>query len=496
MRWQLKLAIIDVVNCFQSTLLPPEERLIITMPPRYKKWFQSRYLNVKWEESPSGKYVLELLNGLQGDKSIGRKWYLLLKRFLLKFGFKMCICEPSLFIYQVEDDIMILNTSTDDFLCGYNNESIFNKLCENLKKLFDITVKQGSILMYLNLRIIQSIYGVSYDQTQHIIRKIINKYFPEWKIAENGLKPVHTPFRTDSEYEKELMEQLPATGKELKALEEKYGGTFPGILGELMHVKCLSRFDLSYAIRRLGAYTHAPNAAAFAGLYRALRYLATHPHRPIMYPNRNMYGHEELKVEFDPPKSRSVEIPRGVCNIVDSDHARDNATRKSYHCSLTLMNCVAVANKMQQQKSIALHSTHSEAIGTLASTKEALHIQSICEFLGVSNDLIRPFAIFGDSQPCIDACEANTVTSRTKHIAVPIKYVNEQIQAGRIKLEKLDTTLNLADSGTKPNPSPTHFRHYDWVIGVRFYPPKESEHYKLLELHLFKNSPYTKEKSD
>jgi hypothetical protein len=38
---------------------------------------------------------------------------------------------------------------------------------------------------------------------------------------------------------------------------------------------------------------------------------------------------------------------------------------------------------MQQQKSMALHSTHSEAIGTLASTQEALHIQSICEFLGV-----------------------------------------------------------------------------------------------------------------
>jgi hypothetical protein len=59
---RLTLAIIDVVNCFQSTLLLQEERLIITMPPLYKKWFQSKYPNVKWEESPSGKYVLELLN--------------------------------------------------------------------------------------------------------------------------------------------------------------------------------------------------------------------------------------------------------------------------------------------------------------------------------------------------------------------------------------------------------------------------------------------------
>ena len=33
------LAIIDVVNCFQSTLIPAEERVIISMPPLYKQWF-------------------------------------------------------------------------------------------------------------------------------------------------------------------------------------------------------------------------------------------------------------------------------------------------------------------------------------------------------------------------------------------------------------------------------------------------------------------------
>ena len=494
--WRLTLAIIDVVNCFQSTLLPQEERLIITMPPLYKKWFQSKYPNVKWEESPSGKYVLELLNGLQGDKSIGRKWYKLLKRFLERFGFKMCLFEPSLFVYQKDGFFMILNTSTDDFLCGYNDRIIFDRLCTALRKLFDITVKEGTQLSYLNLRIIQSEHGVSYDQTEHIIHKIINKYFPPSKIEESKLKPVHTPFRTDSEYEKELMEQLPATGQELKALEERYGGTFAGILGELMHVECISRFDLSYTIRRLGAYTHAPNAAAFAGLYRALRFLATHPHRPIFYPNRKMDGYDDLTVHFDPPKFNSIKIPQGLCNIVDSDHARNNATRKSYHCSISLLNGVGIHNKMQQQKTIALHSTHSEIVGTLVSTKEGMHIQNICAFIGIPYDLIKPLQIFGDSQPCIDACEANSVTTRVKHLAVSIAYIHEQIEANIIKLEKIDTTLNIADSGTKPNPSPIHFRHYDYIIGVRFYPPIESEHYQLLELHKFIKSPYTKDQME
>jgi hypothetical protein len=131
-----------------------------------------------------------------------------------------------------------------------------------------------------------------------------------------------------------LTEQLPAIGSELKALEEKYGGTYSGILGEVMHIEVLSRFDMSYAIRRLGSFTHAPNAAAFAGLYRLLRYIATHSHHPVMYPRRKSEGFDELRVDFDAPNFKSIEIPRGLATINDSDHARDNATRKSYHISL------------------------------------------------------------------------------------------------------------------------------------------------------------------
>ena len=192
----LTVAIIDVVNCFQSTLIPEDERVIISMPPLYRKWFTQKYPNVKWEHSPSGKYVLQLLNGLQGDKSIGRKWYLLLKKLLENFGFVPCIQEQSLFIYEKDDGKMILNTSTDDFLCAYSNELIFESLCKHLEQYFDITTKTGMLLKYLNVRIIQSEHGISLDQSEHIQDHIINKYFPPAKIEDSHLKKVHTPFRT------------------------------------------------------------------------------------------------------------------------------------------------------------------------------------------------------------------------------------------------------------------------------------------------------------
>lgn len=35
-----------------------------------------------------------------------------------------------------------------------------------------------------------------------------------------------TPYRTDGEYERALSEALPATGEELKALEDQFGGAY------------------------------------------------------------------------------------------------------------------------------------------------------------------------------------------------------------------------------------------------------------------------------
>ena len=150
---------------------------------------------------------------------------------------------------------------------------------------------------------------------------------------------------------------------------------------------------------------------------------------------------------------------------------------------------------MQQQKCVALHSTDSEIRGAFAATKEGTYLVDICTFMGLSNDIIRPLQIFEDSQPCIDTLKSNAVTSRAKHIAVPVKYINELILSGKIDVKKISTHLNMADSGTKPNPSSTHFRQFDQVIGVQFYPPKDSEHYKPLQLDMFVRSPYTKSES-
>ncbi len=110
-------------------------------------------------------------------------------------------------------------TSTDDFLCS--TSSRYLRLCfEAHVKQFDyITIQTGSVLKYLNICVVQSEYGISFEQTHHIKTTIIDKWLPP--SSAECIKGVDTPFWTDPQYEHALAEQLPATSDELKRLEKK-----------------------------------------------------------------------------------------------------------------------------------------------------------------------------------------------------------------------------------------------------------------------------------
>ena len=64
----LTLASTDVTNCFQNTMIPAEKRIWISLPPRYMKWFKKTYPDVEVENSPSNRYLLQTMTGMQGEK--------------------------------------------------------------------------------------------------------------------------------------------------------------------------------------------------------------------------------------------------------------------------------------------------------------------------------------------------------------------------------------------------------------------------------------------
>ena len=90
---------------------------------------------------PSDRYAVQILRGIQGDKEIGRRWYLLLRTILLKFGCKQCKVDLALYQWKDMKDIILINTSTDDFLCAYSKVDIFYRLRDFMLKYVHVTTQ-------------------------------------------------------------------------------------------------------------------------------------------------------------------------------------------------------------------------------------------------------------------------------------------------------------------------------------------------------------------
>ena len=63
--------------------------------------------------------------------------------------------------------------------------------------------------------------------------------FSNWNFRR-----VDTPFRTDSTYEKEIMDALPLTVNTLHKAEMEYHGKFGHNLGRIQHIDIMSRTEI------------------------------------------------------------------------------------------------------------------------------------------------------------------------------------------------------------------------------------------------------------
>ena len=141
---------------------------------------------------------------MQGEKDAGCGWYQLMVLIFEEIDLMPCPAEPALFVKHEGEESLIVVTSTDDFPCSSTSESLFANLVNHLNQYVPITVQEGHTLKYLNLRIIQTDQGVSFDQTHHIKTNIVDEWFPASKTEH--IKSADTPYHTDSDYERQLQE--------------------------------------------------------------------------------------------------------------------------------------------------------------------------------------------------------------------------------------------------------------------------------------------------
>jgi hypothetical protein len=149
-------------------------------------------------------------------------------------GLHRSISDHGVFIWKQEESELFLALATDDCLIICYHRAQFLDLKRNMEAMSDLTLQEGAILRFLNLRIIQRPAGISIDQTDHIVETIVEPYVKDRNTST--LISITSPFTTDSSFEQYLYEAPILVGPALRVVEIKYGGSLFHWNGFLLHV--------------------------------------------------------------------------------------------------------------------------------------------------------------------------------------------------------------------------------------------------------------------
>ena len=118
---RLTARILDVSNEFQNTNVLIHERVCVSPPPYYLKWFERSYPDVPLNRY-DGPFFLHFMNTIQGTKPAGRPWNRLLEAVVTVIKYNKSTIYHDIYIKVFNDGtISYITVSTDDVLNTTNN---------------------------------------------------------------------------------------------------------------------------------------------------------------------------------------------------------------------------------------------------------------------------------------------------------------------------------------------------------------------------------------
>ena len=108
------------------------------------------------------------------------------------------------------------------------------------------------------------------------------------------------------------------------------------------------------------------------------------------------------------------------------------------------------------------------------TAKMCLYIRSVMWDLDVPQEAAT--LIYEDNDACTAMANAQKPTSRTRNIDIKYFSLCDWVEMDLMKLERVDTSINLADNLTKPLGRVLFHRHSDFILG--HVPPSYSPVYK------------------
>jgi hypothetical protein len=203
----------------------------------------------------------------------------------------------------------------------------------------------------------------------------------------------------------------------------------------MMYLALGTHPDIAFAISKLSGFLDCYGTAHWQAAIRVLRYLKGTRSTSLMLGGTQ---------------------PIALVGHGDADYAND-AGRKSIMGYTFSLGSGAISWALQKQKVVALLSTESEYIAASEGVKDVCWLRMLLHGLTVPVDSAT--TLFCDNNLAIVLANDQSLHIRTKHIDIRYHHICDCVDKDKIRLLRVPTNDNTADTLTKALPHPAFICH-------------------------------------
>jgi hypothetical protein len=471
----------DVSNAFAEAP-PPKQPFFIRPDRAFHDWWINQHLH---RDPIPDKHMIPVLSAMQGHPESPRLWEKHADKILREIGLTPTVHKPCLYSGTFNNQRVLFMRQVDDFAIAAPDATTSDLIMDLIDERLSIPIKrQGYLNMYNGVDIYQTRYYIKIN-IKTFIDKVFAKHISTWMKTSYPSPNRSTPLPSDDKWLKLFNI---ATGdpdpKRQAALAKVQQLSYRSGVGELIWAMTTCRPDLAYTAVKLSQSNTAPDTIHFNGLKHALKFLYNSRDDGIYFwqttprtelstgptPHINSNPQDiflDGRPEFDALTAHAY---------ADSDWATCPKTRRSFGGVCIRLAGGTIAYKCRFQPTVAGSSTEAEFMAACDTGKTILYIRSILWDLNIPQEAAT--LLYEDNDGCTAMGNAQKPTTRTRHIDIKYFALCDWVERDLMILERIDTSINIADHLTKALQPTLFHRHADFLLG--HIPPTYSPVYSSI----------------
>nr|KAJ0222487.1 hypothetical protein LSAT_V11C200097470 [Lactuca sativa] len=385
----------DVKTAFLHGVL--EEEVFLNHPPGFVD-----------KDHPD--YVYRLDKAVYGLKQAPRTWYETLTSYLLENGYRRGAIDNTLFIKNKGLDMVLVQIYVDDIIFGAPNEKLSKEFAEIMSQRFEMSM-MGKMTFYLGLEVRQQKSGISICQSKYISDLLVKYSLSDCKLASTPVS------KTDKIH-------ADPTGTDVNH------SLYRGMIGSLLYLMA-SRPDIMFGIILCARFQANPKESHLMAVKCIFRYLKGTQNLALWYPHDSAFE---------------------LFGYTDSDYAGCNLDKKSTSGGCHFLGNRLISWSSKKHTSVAISTAEAEYVAVGRCCAQLLWIQNQLLDYGIK---FSKTPIYCDNTSAIQITQNPIQHSKTKHIEIRHHFIRDNVEKGKVVLEHVKNSEQLADIFTKALDSQT-----------------------------------------